>query len=316
MKNLIKGTLSTALILSTLCVTTFAVSPILGTSVTSTSISSGNSSYYSNTVSSTQGGTATLSNLSAKAGEKVNVFFSCHDGYYMKSIHLTTVNGDALLETDGVNYWFTQTPGSAVVNVTFEQGVGVTEVGGGVTSPFIDVPSDSWYFPYVKAAAENGWMAVPSQTTFEPLSQATRGMIAAALYSMVGSPPISLANTFLDVPVGSWYENGIIWCEENGVATGMGNNTFMPNESVTREQLTVMLRGFGAATQESVEIPTSYSTFADGSSISEWAHDSVYWAQASGLMSGRDGNVFDPKGTATRAELAVILLAIFDQFII
>lgn len=272
--------------------------------------------YYSNTISANTGGTATLSNLAAQAGEKVNILFSCSDGYYLKGISMTTTGATVAIETDGFSYWFVQPAGHTTVNVTFEQGIGITDLGNANVSgsPFTDVAYDSWYYSYVIEAATRGWMAIPSMTTFEPMTNASRGMITASLYAMAGNPAVNNASSFSDVPSDSWYAAGIAWCEQNGIVAGVTEDSFLPDAPVTREQLTIMLRGFIATTGQSTEV-SSFEYFADDSSISAWAKEHVYWAKEVGLVSGKANNNFDPLGTTTRAELAVTLLALNSKFI-
>ena len=83
---------------------------------------------------------------------------------------------------------------------------------------------------------------------------------------------------------------------------------FAPNDTVTREQLATILYRYAETKGYDVTAEGDLSTFADGANTSSWAAEAMEWAVGSGLLSGKDGGKLDPTGTATRAEVATILM--------
>lgn len=170
---------------------------------------------------------------------------------------------------------------------------------------FSDIPADAWYADAVTFCRESGLMGGTSSTTFSPDDAMTRAMLVTVLYRAAGSPSLegeNLGYPFADVPGDSWCADGVYWARLEGVVSGYADNRFRPNDPVTREQLTAIL--WRSASSPEPEEPY---TFADQSSISSYAADAASWARENGIVNGRDGNRFDPRGSATRAETAVIL---------
>ena len=171
---------------------------------------------------------------------------------------------------------------------------------------FADVDANAWYADAAVYCRNNGLMSGTSDTTFSPDTDMTRGMLATVLYRLSGSPSLeneNLGYPFSDVPGDSWYADGVYWARQEGIVGGYGDNQFGPNDPVTREQLaTILWRYSGSPAAEAGE------DFADESDIASWAASAVDWAQAHGYVNGVGGNRFAPAGTATRAQVAVILM--------
>ena len=176
---------------------------------------------------------------------------------------------------------------------------------------FSDVAADDWYADAAAYCRDNGLMAGTGADTFSPDTPMTRGMLVTVLYRLAGSPDLSdenLGYPFADVPGDSWFADGVYWARLNGVVSGYSDSAFGPNDPLTREQLAVILwRYSGSPASE------TGTSFADGSAIAAWALDAVDWAQAQGYVSGVGGNRFAPAGTATRAQVAVILMRYTSQ---
>ena len=174
-------------------------------------------------------------------------------------------------------------------------------------NPFIDVSESDWFYDDVMYVYENGLMLGTSDTMFSPHGAITRAMMATILWRMEGSPAPASAPDFTDVASGKWYSDAIAWTTENGVYLGYGNGRFGPDDPITREQLAAGFYRYAAYKGGDVRVNGELDTFADEDNVSAWAQDAMSWAVASGLMQGRNGNVLDPQGTATRAEAAAML---------
>ena len=167
---------------------------------------------------------------------------------------------------------------------------------------FSDVAAGAWYAEAVQYCRDNGLMSGTSATAFSPSAETSRAMLATVLYRYAGSPAVTGAADYTDTPAGAWYSSAVAWVSANGIMSGYGGGRFGPDDPVTREQLATILWRY----EGSPEAENSIS-FADASSISSFAADAVAWAGDRGIVAGKPGNLFDPQGHATRAELAVML---------
>ena len=162
---------------------------------------------------------------------------------------------------------------------------------------FSDVPEGAWYAEAVNWCRERG--IANDATAFQPETVMTRAMVATALYRAAGSPDVSAnAREFTDVSGNA----AVAWAAETGVVNGYDDGTFKPDNPVTRQQFAAML--WRSAGSPAADAGTDY---ADENAISAYAKTAVDWARDVGVILGKDGNLFDPHGGATRAQAAVIL---------
>lgn len=172
---------------------------------------------------------------------------------------------------------------------------------------FGDVPQNIWFASGVQFAAEQGLFTGVSANEFAPYDPMTRAMLVTVLHRLDGADA-SGTNSFTDVLNGKWYTNAIAWASANGIVEGLRGNRFAPNAPITREQLTAILFRYAKACGYDVSARAELTAYADAAQVSTWAGDAMRWAVASGLISGRSGAQLAPKGEATRAEVAVILM--------
>lgn len=168
---------------------------------------------------------------------------------------------------------------------------------------FSDVDAGAWYAEAASYCRDNGLMSGTSSATFAPNRTMTRSMLAVVLYQLAGSPTVSGYDAFTDTAEGSWYSDAVLWASRQGVIGGYGGGLFGTDDPVTREQIAAILWRYDGSPEAE-----SASAFADQSAIASYAMDAVDWAHANGIMNGKGENRFDPKGSATRAEVAVILM--------
>ena len=131
-------------------------------------------------------------------------------------------------------------------------------------------------------------------------------MIVSMLHRLEGGP-IAEAAGFTDVADGDWYADAVNWAASEGIVAGYEDNTFRPNDPITCEQLAAMLMNYAAWKGEDVSARADLSSYNDAASVSSWAAETVQWAVAEGLISGMPGNLLEPQGSATRAQVAAIL---------
>lgn len=155
----------------------------------------------------------------------------------------------------------------------------------------------------MKYAYEKALMEGTSSTTFSPNVDTTRAMIATLLWRMEGSPAPTDGTDFPDVRDDQWYTDAVRWATSAGVVKGYDNGSFGPGDTITREQLALILYRYAEANEAKGDL----TAFIDGDSVSDWAVEAMGWAVGQGIMTGKSGKRLDPQGTATRAEVAAVL---------
>lgn len=166
-------------------------------------------------------------------------------------------------------------------------------------SGFTDVPADAWYAEAASWCREHN---ILTGEVFNAGTTMTRAAVADALYRAEGSPAIQEFASFSDVPTRSPYANAAAWISANGVMSGYEGGRFGGDDPVTREQMAAILWRYAGS-----PAANSGEAFADEASIAGFAETAVDWARANNIVAGKGGNLFDPKGSLTRAQAAVIL---------
>ena len=167
---------------------------------------------------------------------------------------------------------------------------------------FADVPAESWAADAVAFASARELFGGTGPDTFSPGAPMTRGMLAAVLHNLEGNPVQAASVRFSDVEDGAWYAAGIRWAAACGIVDGYSGGLFGPGDTITREQLAVMLwryAGRPAPTRLRLDFP-------DADQVSGWALDALCWAAEQGILNG-GGSLLAPSGFATRAEAAQML---------
>ena len=255
---------------------------------------------YRITVEATQGGTVTADPTAAKAGATVTLTPVPHRGYQVGTVAVTDRFGDAVAVTEQADgtYTFTMPNGQVTVTVTFEQ----------APLPFHDVTEEDWFYDAVRYAYENGLMDGVGEGLFAPNSETTRAQLVTILYRLAGQPAVSGDLPFPDVESGTWYTDAVAWAAQNGIVNGVSDTEFAPGDDITREQLAAILYRYAACQGYDVSQRADLSGFGDASSISGYAQEALSWAHAQGLVLGFEDGSLRPQGTASRAQIATILM--------
>ena len=190
----------------------------------------------------------------------------------------------------------------------------VDENPGTGANPFTDVSEKDWFYGDVMFVYENGLMLGTSKTLFSPHGTATRGMMATILWRMEGSPIPKGKNSFTDVEAGKWYADAITWTAENGIFAGYGKDKFGPDDPITREQLAAIFYRYADYKGYDLTVKGNLDKFKDADKITDYAKTAMQWAVGSGLVKGKSGNLLDPQGTATRAEIAAMLHRFIEKY--
>lgn len=174
----------------------------------------------------------------------------------------------------------------------------------------------NWKYEAVKYVVEKEIMNGNGVNAFLPDNSLTREMFATMLYRAADQPVAASSNKFSDVVNGKWYSNAVVWANEQGIVSGYGDGTFGVGNFITREQIAKMLMIYGKTQGYDISKRAELNGFADTSQVSPWAGTYMKWAVGSGIISGKpaEGKFFlDPKGDATRAESAVMLMRFMEE---
>ena len=181
-----------------------------------------------------------------------------------------------------------------------------------VELPYEDVAEDKWYADAVRFVYEEGLFAGTTETTFSPNDEMTRAMLVAVLWRHAGHPEASEEAGFQDVPKTtekSYYAIPVAWAKEYGIVAGISETEFGPKRQVTREQLAAILyrycvKYWGIKAENGKDL----TDFTDADEVSNFAREPMKWAVGNGIISGMGDGTLDPKGSATRAQVASMLM--------
>lgn len=258
-------------------------------------------------VSSARHGEVKANRTWAEARELVTLTVTPEEGYGLNALTVTSARGREMSLTDagGGKYTFTMPTASVEVTAAF--------LPAGQNHPvmaFTDVAEWDWFHSAVHYVYENSMMTGTSETTFSPGMETSRGMIVTVLHRLEGSPE-AVESHFSDVSREEYYAKAVDWAYANGVVSGHGGNeagTFGPQGSLTREQLAAILYRYAGLKGLDLSARGDLSVFADEGSISDYARESMAWAVGTGLISGMGDGTISPAGTASRAQVATILM--------
>jgi len=176
-------------------------------------------------------------------------------------------------------------------------------------NPFADVKESDWFYDNVMFVYTHSLMIGTNTDPklFSPNMITTRGMFVTILYRLDGYPDVNaFINPFTDNPSGAWYHDAAIWAASNNIDSGYGNDLFGAGDDITREQLATTLMNY--IKFKGYALPGGQAeVFRDESDMSAWTLDAIRLLRVIGVIGGKPDNIYDPQGTATRAETAAIV---------
>ncbi|HIU71770.1 MAG TPA: S-layer homology domain-containing protein, partial [Candidatus Galloscillospira excrementipullorum] len=253
-----------------------------------------------------EGGSVTADSKRAARGDTIVLTVSPDEGYVLEQLTVKNESGTELKLTDmgDGKFSFTMPAGDVSVLASF-----VKEQAQEAVLPFTDVEEGAWYYDAVAYVYDKGMMTGVTDTTFEPDATTTRGMIVTMLYRLEGEPAVDNAAAFADVAAGAWYEKAVAWASQNGIVNGYGDDLFGPNDAITREQMAAILFRYAQYKGlEAVTLEENLGAFEDAGQISEYAVQAFNWVVGQGLMTGVTDTTLEPASSATRAQVATILM--------
>ncbi len=267
-----------------------------------TRISSGPTT-YAITAPDAENGTVRVSPSRASRGTTVTITVTPDEGYELESLTVLDSRDNEISLTDKGDgkYTFTMPAGRVTVEASFAK-IAPEPL------PFGDVDDGDWFADAVRFVYANGMMNGVSETDFAPHAATSRSMIVTILYRMEGEPVVDYAMDFTDVASDAYYTEAVRWAASKGIVGGYGNGLFGANDDVTREQLAAILYRYAACQGYDVSQRADLSGFGDASSISGYAQEALSWAHAQGLVLGFEDGSLRPQGTASRAQIAAVLM--------
>lgn len=272
----------------------------------SSSGSSSGKTTYKVTTSAVNNGGVNASPSSAEKGATITITLSPDKGYKLDKLTVTDGSGKTVstVKKSDTVYTFTMPASAVKVGVSY---VKATETPS--KTKFNDVSANDWFASAVDYVTGKGMMNGTADNTFSPKANTTRGMVVTVLYRLENQPSTSAAS-FTDVASGAYYANAVAWANANGIVSGYGSGKFGPNDKVTREQLAAILYRYAQYKKYDVSVgeDTNILSYDDAQSISSYAIPAIQWACGAGVVTGKSGSKLDPKGNATRAEVAAMLM--------
>lgn len=268
--------------------------------------SSSGKTTYKVTTSAVNNGGVNASPSNAEKGAAITITLSPDKGYKLDKLTVTDGSGKTVstVKKSDTVYTFTMPASAVKVGVSY---VKATETAS--KTKFNDVSANDWFASAVDYVTGKGMMNGTADNTFSPKANTTRGMVVTVLYRLENQPSTSAAS-FTDVASGAYYANAVAWANANGIVSGYGSGKFGPNDKVTREQLAAILYRYAQYKKYDVSVgeDTNILSYDDAQSISSYAIPAIQWACGAGVVTGKSGSKLDPKGNATRAEVAAMLM--------
>lgn len=279
------------------------------------------------TIINPKNGEVSVSDDWANEDEKITLTITPDKGYVVDKIEIVDDEGDKIdakkVDDEDNKYTFRMANCDVTVTVTFKEEGKTTEdtdkeedkdneTTETTKLNFTDVKETDWFFKGVEYVVDKDIMSGVSENEFAPSGKLTRAMLVQMLYNMESRPACDAENAFMDVPVGQWYTDAVIWANDAKIVSGMGEGLFAPNMEITREQMVAMLYNYAKYRGYDVTASADLSAFADTASVSTWAQPAMQWAVAEGYISGMGDSQLAPQGTATRAEIASVIMRFME----
>ena len=279
------------------------------------------------TIINPKNGDVSVSDSWADEDDKITLTITPDKGYEVDKIEIVDDEGDKIdakkVDDEDNKYTFRMANCDVTVTVTFKEEGKTTEdtdkeedkdeeTTETTELNFTDVKESDWFFKGVEYVVDKDIMSGVSENEFAPSGKLTRAMLVQMLYNMESRPACDAENAFMDVPVGQWYTDAVIWANDEKIVSGMGEGLFAPNMEITREQMVAMLYNYAKYKGYDVSASADLSKFADNASVSTWAQPSMQWAVAEGYISGMGDSQLAPQGTATRAEIASVIMRFME----
>lgn len=236
-----------------------------------------------------------------KKGENMKFEISAANGYQIADVLVDGESVGAVLK-----YTFTDVKKDHKIEAKFEKIKEETKN----KKTFKDVKKEDWFYDSVNYAVDKELFNGISEDEFAPNIEMNRAMIVTVLHRLSNKEQLKKAviSMFKDVEENQYYTEAVKWAVENEIVNGMGNGEFAPLNNVTREQIVVILYRYAKKMGKNLSADIDLTKYEDLNEVSDYALEAFKWAVKNNIISGRTSKTLVPKGTATRAEVATILM--------
>lgn len=262
------------------------------------------------TVIQSNGGTISPDSMMAAKGENLSYQISADTGYQIKTV---LVDGQPVKLDENNCYHFISISRAHNIIALFAKTT--NEAYYNWVNSFTDISANDWFYESVRYTASAQLFIGTEATVFSPDDAMTREMIVTVLWRLAGSPVVPDENkiNFRDVSTDSYAYEAIRWASMFNIIEGYGDGTFGYGDPILREQLVTILFRF-ARSYVGVDVSLTDSTnilgYSDVLQISQGIAQPFQWAVGAKIIYGTSRTTLEPRGMATRAQVA----AVFQRF--
>jgi hypothetical protein len=171
---------------------------------------------------------------------------------------------------------------------------------------FRDLEKANWARTAIEALAARNIASGVAEAEFAPTAAVTRAQFVHLLMKVLNFNGEYDAAAFTDVKADAWYASSIGAAQRLGIVNGRSDGAFGVNDSVTREEMAVMI--YRAAIASGTALADGQATeFADLNAVSGYAREAVEALSKAGFISGMGDGRIEPQSPVSRAQSAVIL---------
>lgn len=273
--------------------------------------SGGSTTSYTITVTGGEGGSITPTTIQVNRGDNQTFLISANNRYIISDVLVDGVSVGVVS-----SYEFKNVTANHTIEARFEESKQTVPESECPSIQFIDLDTTLWYHDSIDSVLKKSLMKGTSSITFAPNEYITRAQFVTIIARLSGVDLSNSAATsfFNDISSDTWYASAVNWGMASNIIIGYGNNTFAPEDAVTREQFVAMVyRYMDISNYETEE--NILSKYADSARISNWATEPMKWAIDVELIRGYNQGYLNPQGSTTRAEAAVILKRLLEDII-
>ena len=172
--------------------------------------------------------------------------------------------------------------------------------------PFTDVSEDDWFASATRFVSSHELFNGFPDGSFQPYEAMNRAMLVTVLWRLENKAASGFETAYADVLSGQYYSEALAWGTENGIITGYDDGLYRPEQSVSRQEMALILYRYMSRIGYDTSARAELDKFSDGGETASWASEAVQWAVASGIINGRTDGTLDPQGYASRAEVATM----------
>ena len=259
---------------------------------------------YEIKVQETEGGKITPGTSKIKRGEDLKLKIEAEEGYEIEDV---LVDGKSVGITS--SYTFEDIKEKHTIEAKFKK-ISENLEETKWENPFKDVNETDWFYESIKYANENKLFNGVTEDKFSPNTSMTRGMVATVLWRLENEPVVNYLMLFEDIEKESYYEEAIRWATSEKIVNGYSDISFKPNENISREQLVTILHRYAKYKNMDVSVGenTNILSYDDFNELSEYAISAMQWGTGSKVINGKTISTLAPKDTATRAEVATMIM--------